>query len=101
MDIKRIIREELDDFDWISTASDKPNPYVGMKFTYPRHSKTKVFTIDSIVGDTIIISDNKSNYIQDVPLRHVVLNLDNEIFLRESNDFQWIEDTPEFNVGDK
>jgi hypothetical protein len=80
------------EFDWISTASEKPNPYVGMKFSYPRHNKTKVFTIDSIVGKTAIVSDDKTNFQQEVPLRNLVNNLDNEIYLRESNDFDWVED---------
>jgi hypothetical protein len=126
MNIRKIIREEMDEFDWIrDTEPSSPHvPYSGMKFKIK--DAEEIYTISDITDTHMIInwidpSDGEYRENFRWPLKHYfgfVYKGDVEIVyenLNESeNDFAWINDfeQPEIkfkkgervrihNIGDK
>jgi hypothetical protein len=130
MNLKKIIKESLDEFDWIrDTEPSSPHvPYSGMKFKIKDAEETSgvIYTISDITDTHMIInwidpSDGEYRENFRWPLKHYFGFVDNgdvEIVyenLNESeNDFAWINDfeQPEIkfkkgervrihNIGDK
>jgi hypothetical protein len=104
MNIKRIIKEEIDDLDWIRSIKpyDIYNPQVGMRFTIA-DVNTRIYTIEEIGVDSyrvsyydrdglyrLVLDWSKNNYEYFLNRGEIKLVMDKPI--NESDDLDWIRD---------
>ena len=100
MNIKKIILEELNDFDWVGDVMPT-EPEVGMEFTLHGEVCT-VKHIDStedgkFIG-VIFTNSSGSHRLGSYWWKHHVSSGDIGM-VNESNDFEWMEDLNEFTLG--
>ena len=60
MDLKKIIREEIEDFNWVEDSNDRP--LHGVKFTTPLCRTCKPLTIVDEGGDYVNVELSDGSY---------------------------------------
>jgi len=99
MDIRKIIREEVNEFEWVDDI-DVTVPYVGMKFTgHVKNPYTKEDVVSTVkqVSEHMVVFWNDGRNFGKRPYKDFINKLKSGVFkvaetMKESNDFDWVKE---------